>query len=401
MRPLRDLPSSTRLAIVAAVWVPALVLAGVACGSSNSGPSFVFDAGNTFHFGSGTGTGIVNPTSGTGSGVIPPSSGTGTGTGTPGTGTGTACTTNNGAITGTVTTTGGSVSRLVFAVVGDTRPADEDEPNEYPTAIITKIFSDINSLGSAGAPTPGPKPVLTLGTGDYQFSSASLSNQSVADQQVQIFETASQTYTGPFFPAMGNHECGVSGTYTTSDNNDCGPGNPGGVTANYNAFMNIMMKPLGQTNPYYSFNVSASDNSWTAKFVITAANAWSTAQQTWLTSTMAEKTTYTFVVRHEASDATPPIPDCIPTIDSIISAAGYTLLIVGHTHDYGHYNDAPQVVVFGNGGAPLSNSNYDYGYGLFSQRCDGAMVVDEVDYMSGATDANLHFVITPAGQITQ
>jgi hypothetical protein len=56
-------------------------------------------------------------------------------------------------------------------------------------------------------------------------------------------------------------------------------------------------------------------------------------------------------------------------------------------------------VVIGNGGAPLSSK--DYGYGLFSQRCDGAIVVDEVDYMTGATDSYFHFVVTPKGVITQ
>jgi hypothetical protein len=44
---------------------------------------------------------------------------------------------------------------------------------------------------------------------------------------------------------------------------------------------------------------------------------------------------------------------------------------------------------------------YDYGYGLFSQRCDGAIVVDEDDYMTGATDSYFHFVVTPDGTITQ
>jgi hypothetical protein len=58
-------------------------------------------------------------------------------------------------------------------------------------------------------------------------------------------------------------------------------------------------------------------------------------------------------------------------------------------------------VVLGNGGAPLSNSNYDYGYGLFSQRCDGAIVADEIDYMSGVADSKFHFAITPSGTITQ
>jgi hypothetical protein len=323
----------------------------------------------------GTGTGGNSGTSTTGTSGSSPSS----------------CTTNTGPITGTVGTGGGSVSRLVFAVVGDTRPANEDDPSGYPTTIITKIFQDIEAQS--------PHPVLTLGTGDYQFTNSS--NDSDAQAQISLFMQARAIYSGPFFPAMGNHECGVSGSYTTSDNNDCGPGNPGGATANYNAFIAGMMTPINQTLPYYSINVSATDNSWTAKFVVTAANAWSSAQQTWLTSTMAQKTTYTFVVRHEASDATPPIPDCIPMIDSIISAAGYTLLIVGHTHDYGHYSNAPQVVVLGNGGAPLSNSNYDYGYGLFSQRCDGAIVADEIDYMSGVADSKFHFAITPSGTITQ
>jgi hypothetical protein len=370
----------------------ALTAAG--CSSSgNSGGSvgvFVpgFDAGQS---GSGTGTGVGTGTgTGTGTGV-----GTGTGTGV-GTGTGSgsgsspppACTTNTGPISGTVTNTGGSVSRLVFAVAGDTRPATEGDVANYPTAIITKIYQDIEAQA--------PHPVLVLGTGDYQFSSTGSSG--TGDQQVQLYMQARQTYTGPFFPAMGNHECGVSGGFSTSDNNNCGPGNQGGATSNYNAFISNMMTPIGQTNPYYSINVKANDGSWTAKFVITAANAWDTAQQTWLTSTMAQPTTYTFVVRHESSTATPPLPPGVAGVDAVIANYPYTLLIVGHAHTYGHYNSAPREVILGNGGAPLSSK--DYGYGLFSQRCDGAIVADEIDYMSGATDSQFHFVVTPTGSIT-
>ncbi|HEY6463281.1 MAG TPA: metallophosphoesterase, partial [Polyangiaceae bacterium] len=218
--------------------------------------------------------------------------------------------------------------------------------------------------------------------------------------QVALYMTARQNYTGAFFPAMGNHECGVSGGFSTSDNNNCGPGNQGGVTPNYTAFMSQMLKPIGQTsNPYYSINVSASDNSWTAKFVVTAANSWSTAQQTWLQTTMAQKTTYTFVMRHEPSDATPPVPPGVAGVDAILASNPYTLLITGHSHTYGHWSDAPQTIVIGNGGAPLSSK--DYGFGLISQRCDGAIVVDEVDYQSGATDGSFHFVVTPTGQATK
>ena len=161
-----------------------------------------------------------------------------------------------------------------------------------------------------------------------------------------------QTYTGPFFPAMGNHECGVSGGFSTSDNNNCGPGNQGGATPNYNAFMSQMLGPISQTNPYYSINVNATDNSWTAKFVVTAANAWDTAQQTWLTTTMAQPTTYTFVMRHEASDAHAAAPAGRRGGRRRAREYPYTLLIVGHAHTYGHYSD-PERGTFGNGGAPL------------------------------------------------
>jgi hypothetical protein len=313
--------------------------------------------------------------------------------GSSGTGTGTACTTNTGPITGTVTNTGGSISRLVFGVAGDTRPATEDDTAGYPTTIIQTIFEDMEALS--------PHPPFALGTGDYQFSEAGSNGTGAA--QVQIYMAARQKYSGAYFPAMGNHECGVSGSYTTSDNNDCGPGNPGGVTTNYNAFMNEMMEPIGQTTPYYSINVNATANSWTAKFVITAANAWDTAQQTWLTGVMAKPTTYTFVVRHEASDATPPLPTGVAGVDAILATSTYTMIIVGHAHSHGHYKDASgthQEVIFGNGGAPITDSS-DFGYGLFSQRCDGAIVVDAIDYQTGATDSYFHFVATPNGALTE
>jgi hypothetical protein len=365
-------------------WLPLAALAA-ACGGPTTNGSFGSgdDQGDASASGSGDG--------GTPTGSRDGGGGAGDGGGADGgsqNDSGGPCTTDTGPISGTVGANGGSISRLVFAVAGDTRPANEDDPSGYPTTIITKIFQDIEALS--------PRPALVLGTGDYQFSSTG--SNATGPQQVGIYMQTRQSYSGPFFPAMGNHECGVSGGFTTSDNNNCGPGNQGGVTPNYTGFMSQMLGPISQTNPYYSINVNATDNSWTAKFVITAANAWDTAQQTWLESTMSQNTTYTFVVRHEASDATPPLPPGVAGVDAVLAQHPYTLLIVGHAHTYGHYSDAPQTVVFGNGGAPLTSK--DYGYGLFSQRCDGAIVGDEVDYMSGATDSEFHFVITPQGTIT-
>jgi hypothetical protein len=372
----------------------------LACSSTGQpATGFGDDAGSDSGSGSGSGGssgGGSGSSSGTSSGGSSGSSGGSSGSssgsskdGGSGSSSGGTCTTNTGPISGTVGASGGSVSRLVFGVVGDTRPANEDDVGGYPTSIITKIFGDIQALT--------PLPVLVLGTGDYQFSNAS---SGTGAQQVDIYMQARQSYSGAFFPAMGNHECGVSGGFTTSDNNNCGPGNQGGATVNYNAFMSEMLAPISQTLPYYSVNVGAADSSWTAKFVMTAANSWDTAQQTWLQTTLAQKTTYTFVVRHEPSDASPPLPPGVAGVDAILPNYPYTLLIEGHDHTYGHYSDAPQAVIFGNGGAPLGGSK-DYGYGLFAQRCDGAIVVDAIDYMSGAADSEFHFVVTPNGQPTQ
>jgi hypothetical protein len=340
---------------------------GGAAGSS-SGSSSGGSVGNGSGSGSGSSSGTVTVTDG-------------------GTDVDAACPASTDPINGSVGNSGGSISRLVFAVAGDTRPAVIDDTSSYPTAIITKIFQDIEALT--------PRPALVLGTGDYQFSSTGSS--ATGSQQVDLYMQTRALYSGPYFPAMGNHECGTSGPYITSDNNNCGPGNPGGVTPNYTAFMSQMLAPISQANPYYSINVNATDGSWTAKFVITAANAWTTAQQTWLETMMAQPTTYTFVVRHEGSEI-PPLPPGVAGVDAVLAQYPYTLLIVGHIHNYGHYANEPQVVIFGNGGAPLQNG--DYGFGLFSQRCDGAIVVDAIDYDTGAADSSFHFVITPQGTIT-
>ncbi len=372
----------------------------LACsGSATTQPFGADDGGTGNGSSSGSGSGSGSGSSGTGSSGTGSSgtgsSGTGSsGTGSSGTGSSsssgsTSCTTNNGPIAGSVTATGGSISRLVFAVVGDTRPANEDDVSGYPTSIITSIYKDIEAMQ--------PRPMFALGTGDYQFSSTG--SNGTGDQQISLYLQAAQGFSGMTFPAMGNHECGVGSGCSTSDNCNCGPGNSGGVTANYNAFMNQMMAPLGQTKPYYSFNVSAQDNSWTAKFVITAANAWDTAQQTWLQGVMAQKTTYTFVVRHEASDATPPLPPGVAGVDSVIAGYPYTMMINGHAHTYYWYYGTPNQMTVGNGGAPLTSKTY--GYAVLAQRCDGAMVGDMYDYQTNQADPKFHFVITPDGKETK
>lgn len=285
---------------------------------------------------------------------------------------------------GTVGASGGTLSRLLFAVVGDTRPPSYDDVSGYPTAIITKIFQDLESYN--------PRPPFVVATGDYQFASSGSS--STASQQFDLYLGARKNYSGVQFPAMGNHEC----TGATASN--CGPGNANGTTANYNAFLGQMLAPIQQTKPYYAINVNGTDGSWTAKFVFVAANAWDSGQASWLTSTLAQKTTYTFVVRHESSETTGGPPGLAGS-DAIISKNPYTLLIVGHSHTYSHHGSNAREVIIGNGGAPLSSSSKNYGFGLLSQRADGAIVVDMIDYQSLKADSSFHFVVKPDGTPTQ
>ncbi len=286
-----------------------------------------------------------------------------------------------GTPTGTVTATGGTLSRLLFAVAGDTRPPTEGDVAGYPTAIITKIFSDIEAQAA--------HPPLVITTGDYMY--AAPGSATSANQQLALYLGARSKYSGIVFPVMGNHEC------TGGDTSNCGTGNTNGVTTNYTAFLTKLLAPISKTLPYYSFNITATDNSWTAKFVLIAANAWDSTQSTWLTSTLATPTTYTFIFRHESATSSPLAPGVAPS-EAIMAKYPYTLSIVGHTHSFFHGKNAREATI-GNGGAPLSSKNY--GFGVFSQRADGAIVGDMIDYQSGLADSLFHMVVKPDGTFTK
>ena len=257
---------------------------------------------------------------------------------------------------------GGESTGLTFAIVGDTRPASVDDTANYPTTIITKIFTDIAAASPAVS--------FVVGTGDYQYASTTGSEQA---PQIAKYMTARAGFSGPFYPAMGNHEC------TGYTDSNCGTGNPDGITANYTTFMSTMLGPINQTNPYYVENVAAADNSWTAKLVFVSCNAWTTAEDTWLTQQLAVATTYTFVIRHESvadmSDA-----KC-PDSQTIIDKNPLTLLIVGHTHEYSH-EASDKEIINGIGGAPLT-SGTNYGYTIVNRNSDGTLTVTTYDYSTG------------------
>jgi hypothetical protein len=266
-----------------------------------------------------------------------------------------------------------SVTDLRFGIVGDTRPPNPDDTAGYPSAIITKIYQDLEA--------ELPNVPFVISTGDYMFADTAAQ----VTAQLALYMTARNQYSGTQYPAMGNHEC----TGATASN--CGQGNTDGMTANYTQFISTMLAPVSETSPYYTKDINADDNSWTAKFVFVACNAWSSTQASWLTTELAKPTTYTFVVRHEGTNAISET-SCSQS-QTIIDAHPLTLLVVGHTHTYSHYSSTKEVVV-GIGGAPLT-SGTDYGYALVSRNASGTLTVTVYNYQSHAVIDT--FTITASG----
>jgi hypothetical protein len=283
---------------------------------------------------------------------------------------------DGGLVTGSVGIAGGRVSRLYFVVIGDTRPATIDDMSGYPIAIITRIFRDVQSLD--------PVPLFGVSTGDYMFASTG-GGQAVS--QLNLYLYARSAFAGLMFPAMGNHEC----TGATASN--CGIGNTNGLTDNYVQFMTKMLQPIGQAKPYYSIRVDSSSAAWTAKFVFVAANAWDDAQATWLQKALNQPTTYTFIVRHEPA-AAGTAPGVNPA-EQIMSQYPYTLSIVGHSHTCSR--SGTREVIIGNGGAPLTSSGCNYGFGLVQQRADDAIQVDVIDYATMLRNTGFAFAVHPDG----
>jgi predicted phosphodiesterase len=266
-----------------------------------------------------------------------------------------------------------SVTDLRFGIVGDTRPPSPGDTAGYPTAIITKIYQDLE--------TEVPSVPFVISTGDYMFADTAAQ----VTAQLALYMTARNHYSGTQYPAMGNHEC----TGATASN--CGQGNTDGMTANYTQFISTMLAPVSEPSPYYTKDINAADSSWTAKFVFVACNAWNSTQASWLTTELAQPTTYTFVVRHEGTNAVSQT-SCSQS-QTIIDAHPLTLLIVGHTHTYSHYSSTKEVVV-GIGGAPLT-SGTNYGYALVSRNADGTLTVTVYNYQSHAVIDT--FKITASG----
>jgi hypothetical protein len=256
---------------------------------------------------------------------------------------------------------GGSVSRLYFVVVGDTRPRMEDDTAHYPTAVIEQIYKDIAAMN--------PQPQFVITTGDYQFA-ATYNSESLP--QLSMYMHARAQYGGPVFPVMGNHEC----TGATAGN--CDPTLP---TPNLIQFSRNLMAPIGKTDLYYSIDINDTAGQWTSKFLFTACNAWTQAQQDWLTAQLARPTTFTFIVRHMALGSNGP---CNAPMDPIVAGASYTAMLAGHSHLVS-YDSSQKQLIEGVGGAPLSSS-YNYGYATVQQEDDGTFTIKQIDYETLAVE---------------
>jgi hypothetical protein len=278
-------------------------------------------------------------------------------------------------VTSSIGPNGGTTSRLLFAVVGDTRPATIDDTSAYPTATIDGIYGAIQA--------ESPAPPFTVSTGDYMFATA---NGAESGPQLDLYMAARSRYSGAWFPTMGNHEC----TGMTASN--CGTGNKDGVTNNYTTFLTKALGPIQKTAPYYAIHVDATDGTWTSKLVFVAGNAWSQAQATWLQGVLAQPTTYTFIVRHEPAAAS-TAPGVKPS-EQLMAQYPYTLAITGHTHTYAH--PTPKEIIVGNGGAPLSGGA-TYGFAMLSQRPDGAIEVDMIDASTRQADTGFRFAVKADG----
>ncbi|HWE30196.1 MAG TPA: metallophosphoesterase [Polyangia bacterium] len=256
---------------------------------------------------------------------------------------------------------------LSFAVFGDCRPPLPEDTTQYPTMIVTSIFTRAEDAGVQ----------FVIGTGDYMNAFT----QTAVDAQVDLFLGARAAFKGPVYLTMGNHECMTTTTGNCPNANE---------SPNAQVYM-AKLAPAGSTKPYFRIDLPTPFGA--AKLVFVAANAWSTEQNDWLKLQLADATRYTFVMRHEASNDQ-SAPGVGPS-DALMMGAPLTVGFFGHTHVYQRVD--PSHVIAGNGGAPL-DSGTQYGLVLVTQRADGNVALTAIDQATGnAIDA---WSVTPDGQLT-
>jgi hypothetical protein len=250
--------------------------------------------------------------------------------------------------------TTGNGPPMRFAVVGDSRPGNLNDGNNYPDAIVAGNYKRMHDLSLQFA----------VVTGDYMFANY----EGEVTRQVDKLLAAESAFSNPIYRALGNHEC----TGATASN--CPNLNE---TANMTAYMTRLLPP-DVTLPYFRFDVDTPKGM--AKFVFVAANAWSAEQSNWLRDQLSQNTAYTFVIRHEPPDTT-ETPGVSPS-ESIIHQFPVTQVFCGHAHAYFRVDTLH--VVSGNGGAPIRfGGTTTYGFLLIEQQDDGSITATEIDEATG------------------
>jgi hypothetical protein len=278
---------------------------------------------------------------------------------------------------GSVGVNGGTVNRLFFGVTGDTRPMNCDDAPNYPTQVITKIFTDMNTAGVQFA----------VATGDHQYVCNGGYTEGV--KELTLYAKAAKSLTNKIvFPVMGNHEC--------NETSFCPPGTNLG---RFKAYEDTILSPNWKL-PYYTFDVKT--DAGLARFIMVADTAWDANESAWLSTTLTNaeaQAKYIFVFRHYPLDTFFGDNNVDPELmaeESIIKAHHYSLLITGHTHQYKHdYTGDPsgRAIIMGLGGAPLTGNAAYYGYLTVAQQANGSLTVTVFDDGNGnMTDA---FTVQP------
>ncbi len=298
---------------------------------------------------------------------------------------------------------------ISFVVVGDTRP--DSSGMSYPTGTIDQIYTDFTQL----------KPMAVVASGDFveQGDSDISSEFSDYEQAVQILAGTSYANV-PVYPTLGNHECDSTNILASCSPNPA-PGMSPYSSPEFSAFMQMladMNVPNTNGQPYY-VNTLTAPNGDTAKFVITAANAWDQTQVAWLNATLATSTTFTLIARHEPDDAMGcndatandnTTSDCpfVADVQAAINShpGGVILKLEGHTHEL-RFDDQNDGLVSGGGGVSIQsscssdspNTTYcNYGFFYCQERTDKSLLCTAYDGLTGAAlSTPAPRVVTSAG----
>jgi len=300
--------------------------------------------------------GGANVTGSTSAGITTGDSGSSTDGATGNSGSGGASGSTGGGASGTTGTInantpldGLTLDALHFAVLGDCRPAtDQNNAAQaaaaYPTAIIKKIFGQIAARD----------PQFALFSGDVVYTYNPPDSSSAA-AQIDQFLQGRNLLDRPFVPALGNHE------------------DTDGIN------LPVWKQKFNQPLVYYGFTIHTPHGD--VRFTVADDTYWNDQQLDWIDSELSSSARYHILLKHQPSDSR---DNDETRFKSIISQHRPTLILTGHSHTYDrpHTNE----LVLGTAGAPLVQGA-QYGYAMVDQLASGDF---QVTVYSSSSNAVIH-----------